>query len=60
MPRDIDTATQPHAIMCKNIIHELAQMSESARPTNQPIVQRDLHHSRALVALLIEHIEGVS
>jgi hypothetical protein len=57
--RDIDAATEPHAVVLEYMIKELLQPWCTAGAADKPVVQRERHHPRLALPFAVKHVEGV-
>src|SRR5439155_24359364 len=60
VPRDVDTAADPHVVVALEIVEEACERRGPPRPTYEPNVQAERHHLRLIGALRVEHVERVS
>src|SRR5262245_6351607 len=60
VPRDVDAARDPHAIVRGHVVEETLQGTQAPGPPEQPAVHAHAHHRGALVALGIQHVEAVA
>jgi len=59
MPRDVDAAADPHAVVLEHIIEESCQPLGTAGASGEPVVQRQRHHLRLALAFAVEHVERI-
>ncbi|KOT01469.1 hypothetical protein DM50_2834 [Burkholderia mallei] len=60
VPRDLDAARDPHAIVPLDVIEKALQRAKAPRPAEQAAVHADRHHLGRFVAFLVQHVERVA
>src|SRR5437764_6669198 len=59
MPRDVDAAREPDALMPGGVVDKAFERGGAARPPGEATMQPDRHHARPRLALAIENVEAV-
>src|SRR5690554_4986052 len=59
VPRDIDTATDPHLFVALHIVKKTLQGRESPWPADKSAMQADRHHFGRAFTFSVKHIERV-
>src|SRR5690606_30313756 len=57
--RYVDAAAYPDALVPLHMVQETLQAGKTPRPAHQATVQTDRHHLGRMLALGIQHVEGI-
>jgi hypothetical protein len=59
MSRDPVAASDPDPVVTEHVVEEAREPDRTGGPAEQPIVERERHHLRLRLPLLVEKVEGV-